>query len=295
MKGIILAGGTGSRLWPLTIPISKQLLPVYDKPMIYYPISTFMLAGIREIMIITRPEEVSLFEKLLGDGKDWGVNFQYEVQAKPAGIAEAFLIAEKFLDGQGASLILGDNLFYGSGLGESLGKISVENNATIFGYQVANPREYGVIELDSFGAPKGIEEKPKSPKSNFAIPGLYFYPGDVSSKARSLKLSARGELEISDLNKLYLLEGRLEVRLLNRGTLWMDTGTIDDLHNAAAFVKIVEERQQIKIACPEEIAFMNGWINLKNLLDNQNNKYSSSYRTYLELVLNRISEDERHP
>lgn len=260
VKGIILAGGTGSRLWPLTLHISKQLLPVYDKPLIYYPISTLMLAGIREILIITRPEETELFRRLLGNGEDWGISIAYEQQERPRGIAEAFIIGENFLNGEEVCLILGDNIFFGMGLGKHLREIRNLEGAHIFGYRVSNPQDYGVLCIGDDGQPLEIIEKPKSFISDLAIPGLYFYPNEVCSVARNIKPSIRGELEISDLNKHFLDKKKLVYTRLSRGTVWLDTGSFENMQLAAQFVSIIRHRQGLSVGCPEEIGYENNWI-----------------------------------
>lgn len=287
-KGIILAGGSGTRLYPLTIAVSKQLMPLYDKPMIYYPISVLMLAGIREILIISTPEDLPLFKKLLGDGHQFGVSFSYAEQASPDGLAQAFTIANDcgFLKSEPVALILGDNLFYGHDFIVRL-KAAMERTtgASIFAYRVSNPEAYGVVEFDSEGRALSLEEKPENPKSNYAIPGLYFYDASVVDFARKLKPSARGEYEITDLNKLYLEQGNLYVESLGRGTAWLDTGTHDALLDAAEFVRVIESRQGLKIACLEEIALQNKWIlevNLKLLISNLT---SSGYVSYLNRIL----------
>jgi glucose-1-phosphate thymidylyltransferase len=266
VKGIVLAGGSGSRLYPLSLATSKQLMPVYDKPMIYYPISTLMLAGIREILIITTPEHQSDFKRLLGTGENWGVSFQYEIQSKPTGIADALLIAENFLAGQPCALILGDNLFYGMGLGESLkSKLESRSGARIFCQAVKEPGRYGVVELDPQGSVISIEEKPAEPKSNMAATGLYFFDSSAPEYARSLVPSDRGELEISDLIRVYLDQGLLSAEILERGAVWLDTGTFDSMADAAEFVRVVQQRQGLKISCPEEIAFSQGYITTEQL------------------------------
>lgn len=287
-KGIILAGGSGTRLYPLTIALSKQIMPVYDKPMIYYPISILMLAGIKEILIISTPSDLPIFKKLLGDGKQFGISFEYGEQPSPDGLVQAFTIAGDigFLDNEPAALILGDNLFYGNDLPRSLqAAMKRENGATIFGYHVANPSDYGVVEFDKSGKVIDLEEKPSSPRSNYAIPGLYFYDADVVTLARSLKPSPRGELEITDLNRLYLERGDLLVELLGRGTAWLDTGTHDSLLRASEFVEVIESRQGLKIACLEEIGFRNGWVNRTQLLEQIQKMGKSGYGNYLEQLL----------
>ena len=288
-KGIILAGGSGTRLYPLTIAVSKQLMPVYDKPMIYYPLSVLMLSGIREILIISTPTDLPLFRKLLGDGANLGVKFTYAEQPSPDGLAQAFTIAGDigFLTGREPSaLVLGDNLFYGSEFAKSLGEASARTiGATIFGYHVANPTAYGVVEFAADGRVLSLEEKPAQPKSNYAVPGLYYYDQDVVALARSLKPSKRGELEITDLNRLYLEKGRLNVELFGRGTAWLDTGTHDSLVEAATFVHVLENRTGLKIACIEEIAYKQGWIDRAGLEANIKQLGKSSYGQYLKRLL----------
>ncbi len=281
-KGIILAGGTGSRLFPMTQVVSKQLLPIYDKPMIYYPLSTLMLAGIREILIITRPSDQILFKKLLNDGSQWGLKINYLVQDEPKGISEAFLIAEKFIDQKPVTLILGDNLFYGDNLSAQLNKyIYQKSGATIFSYLVNNPQRYGVVEFDGNKRVIDIIEKPKNPKTSYAITGIYFYDGSVVEKAKKLIPSARGELEITDLNLMYLREKRLNVEVLGTGTAWLDTGTFSSLHQASEYIKILEDRQGVKIGCPEEISWENSWINDDQLLKLTKPLLKSGYGEYL--------------
>ena len=286
MKGIILAGGSGTRLYPLTKCISKQMLPIYDKPMIYYPLSVLMLAGIREILIISTPQDLSLYEMLLGEGENLGINISYAVQEKPEGLAQAFIIGEKFIGEDKVCLILGDNLFYGQGFSPKLAK-AVNNNAgaTIFGYQVKDPERFGVVEFNEKSKVISIEEKPSIAKSDYAITGLYFYDNEVVEIAKKIKPSARGELEITSINQVYLEMGKLDVELLGRGFTWMDTGTIDSLLEASHFVQTIEHRQGYKIACLEEIAYSKKWIN-EDIVKNQANKYFNTlYGKYLESLL----------
>jgi glucose-1-phosphate thymidylyltransferase len=284
-KGIILAGGAGTRLHPLTIAVSKQLLPVYDKPMIYYPLSTLMLAGIRDILVINTPHEQALFQRLLGDGSQWGVSIRYAVQPQPNGLAEAFIIGREFVDGHPACLILGDNIFYGHGLTEVLRHASSRvDGATVFGYWVRDPERYGVAEFDADGRVVGIEEKPQRPKSNYAVTGLYFYDHRACDFAASLKPSPRGELEITDLNRCYLADGSLRVEKLGRGYAWLDTGTQESLLQASNFIETIEQRQGLRACCPEEIAFTNGWIDQARLLALAKSLGKSGYGAYLERV-----------
>lgn len=287
MKGIILAGGAGTRLYPLTMVTSKQLLPVYDKPMIYYPLSTLMLAGIRDILIISTPVDLRNFERLLGDGSAFGINLSYKVQPSPDGLAQAFILGEEFIDGDCCAMILGDNIFYGNGLGERM-RLAVENaqngRATIFGYYVNDPERFGIVEFDEDGRVLSVEEKPQKPKSNYCITGLYFYDGRVVEMAKNVKPSARGELEITTLNDMYLKRGELDAQVLGRGFAWLDTGTVEALVDAAEFVRMVEVRQGIKISAPEELAFRNGWITKEELLVSAKKYGKSPYGKHLENV-----------
>jgi len=287
MKGIILAGGTGSRLFPLTTVISKQLLPVYDKPMIYYPLASLMAAGLREILVIVTPRDETSFRALLGDGSQWGTTIDYVVQQKPEGLAQAFILAEKFLAGDKAALILGDNIFHGVGLGTQLKQLTDPDGGVVFAYQVANPSEYGVIEFDESGDVVSIEEKPKTPKSDFAIPGLYFFDEQVVDIAKNVKPSPRGELEITSVMSEYLHRGKLKVEVLPRGTAWLDTGTFNTLHEAGTYVRIIEERQGARVGCVEEVAWRNGWISDKALSDLAQQMMSSGYGEYLSSLLRR--------
>ncbi len=285
MKGIILAGGTGSRLWPITKGVSKQLLPVYDKPMIHYPLDTLIGAGLRDVLIITTPEDSESFSRLLGDGTSLGMNIQYAVQPSPDGLAQAFLIGADFLDGDQAALVLGDNLFYGPSLGGKLSQLTNQVGANVFAYEVANPSEYGVVEFNSDGVAISIEEKPKSPKSNFAVPGLYFYDETVVEVVKHIKPSDRGELEITSVNDHYLQAGTLTVSVLERGTAWLDTGTFRSLQDAGEFVRVIEDRTGTKIGCIEETAWRNGWITDEQLLNHADELQKSGYGDYLRNLL----------
>lgn len=287
MKGIILAGGSGTRLYPLTMVTSKQLLPIYDKPMIYYPLSTLMLAGIRDILIISTSEDTHRFENLLGDGSQFGISLQYKIQPSPDGLAQAFILGDEFIGDDSVAMILGDNIYYGSGMRKILQRASSkEQGATVFGYHVQDPERFGVIEFDDNGKVLSVEEKPKNPKSNYAITGLYFYDNRVVEIAKNVKPSARGELEITSINEAYLKLGELEVELLGRGYTWLDTGTHQSLVEATNFVKTVEEHQGIKIAAPEEIAYINGWIDRDRLLESANSLKKTGYGQYLMKVAN---------
>ncbi len=285
-KGIILAGGKGTRLFPITTVVSKQLLPIYDKPMIYYPLSTLMLSGIREILIITNEKDEILFRDLLGNGQKFGISIEYKTQKKPEGIAQAFIIADEFIKGNSVTLILGDNIFYGKGLINLLEKSNNNNNATIFAYPVKDPERYGVVEFNKKFEVISIEEKPKKPKSNYAITGIYYYDNTVLEKAKSIKPSKRGELEISDINNLYLEENCLNVELFGRGLAWLDTGTFDSLNEASLFIKTLENRQGLKISCPEEIAWRKGWIDDEQLMTLSKSLKKSGYGKYLISLLN---------
>ncbi len=285
MKGIILAGGSGTRLYPITMGISKQLMPIYDKPMIYYPLSTLMLAGIKEILIVTTPEDQQQFIRLLGDGQQWGCYIQYEIQEKPNGLAQAFVIGDKFIGKDAVALILGDNIFYGSGFSHLLQKSANPDGAVIFAYPVSDPERYGVVEFDKDNIAVSIEEKPNEPKSNYAVPGLYFYDNTVVGIAKNIKPSPRGEYEITDVNRKYLYDKKLKVAVLDRGFAWLDTGTFESLHDASEFVRVIEKRQGFKIGCPEEIAYRMNFID-KNQLNFLAKKFEKSgYGEYLKSVL----------
>ncbi|MCX7606973.1 MAG: glucose-1-phosphate thymidylyltransferase RfbA [Bacteroidia bacterium] len=289
MKGILLAGGAGTRLYPMTQVVTKQLLPVYDKPMVYYPLSTLLLAGVREILLISTPQDIPHFQRLLGDGSRLGIRLQYQVQERPEGIAQALLLAEEFLRGDSSVLILGDNLFYGSGMQAFLESCFVEEGALIFAYPVHDPQRYGVVEFDRTGKVISLEEKPAQPKSTYAVPGLYFYDGDAPALARTLRPSARGELEITDLNRLYLEKGKLRVRIMPRGFAWLDTGTPRSLLEASLFVQVIEERQGLKIGCIEEVAFRKGFISLEQLEDLARSLEKVPYGQYLLRVVREAS------
>ena len=280
-----MAGGTGSRLWPVTFGVSKQLLPVYDKPLVHYPISTLMLTGIREILIITTPQDQESFKRLLGDGKKYGVSFSFAVQDNPEGLAQAFIIGEKFIGEDPSALILGDNIFYGSSLGMQLKELTEPDGAIIFAYKVKDPERYGVIDFDASGKVTSIEEKPSKPKSQYAVPGLYFYDNRVVEIAKSVKPSSRGELEITSVNQEYLKAGKLQARVLERGTAWLDTGTFESLNSASAFIQIIEERQGQKVSCLEEVAWRNGWISDSELSARADEYQSSPFASYLRSLL----------
>lgn len=287
MKGIILAGGSGTRLYPLTMVTSKQLLPVYDKPMIYYPLSTLMLAGIREILLISTPQDLPNFERLLGDGGQYGISLSYKVQPSPDGLAQAFLLGEEFIGGQPCAMVLGDNIFYGNGFGRLLREAANdagEGKATVFGYYVNDPKRFGIVEFDGEGRVISVEEKPQEPKSNYCITGLYFYDGRVTGYAKQVKPSARGELEITDLNRMYLKDGSLNVKLLGRGFAWLDTGTVDSLAEATDFVQTLQKRQSVEISAPEEIAYVNGWVTKEELLKSAVRYGKSPYGEHLKQV-----------
>lgn len=287
MKGIILAGGSGTRLYPLTMVTSKQLLPVYDKPMIYYPLSTLMLAGIREILLISTPQDLPNFERLLGDGGQYGISLSYKVQPSPDGLAQACLLGEDFIGGEPCAMVLGDNIFYGNGFGRLLREAANdagEGKATVFGYYVNDPKRFGIVEFDGQGKVISVEEKPQEPKSNYCITGLYFYDGRVTGYAKQVKPSARGELEITDLNRMYLEDGSLNVKLLGRGFAWLDTGTVDSLAEATDFVQTLQKRQSVEISAPEEIAYVNGWVTKEELLKSAVRYGKSPYGEHLKQV-----------
>lgn len=285
MKGMVLAGGTGSRLWPVTFGVSKQLLPVYDKPLVHYPISTLMLTGIREILIITTPQDQDSFKRLLGDGRKYGVSFSFAVQDNPEGLAQAFIIGEKFIGKDSSALILGDNIFYGNSLGMQLKELNEPEGAIIFAYKVKDPERYGVIDFNASGKVTSIEEKPSKPKSQYAVPGLYFYDNSVVEIAKLVKPSTRGELEITSVNQEYLKVGKLQARVLERGTAWLDTGTFESLNSASAFIQIIEERQGQKVSCLEEVAWRNGWISDLELSARADEYKSSPFASYLRSLL----------
>ena len=284
-KGIILAGGSGTRLYPLTLAISKQIMPVYDKPMIYYPLSVLMEAGIREVLIITTPRDSETFKYLLQDGSQWGMRFEYKVQPEPRGLADAFIIGEEFIGKDDVAMILGDNMFYGSHLTEMLKKANEREESTIFGYQVKDPRAYGVVEIDENGKAISIEEKPENPKSNYAVPGLYFYSNDVVEIAKNVKPSARGEIEITSINEEYMKQNRLYVETFGRGMTWFDTGTHDALLETASFVQTIEKRQGMQVCCPEEIAYQKGWINKEQLSTLADKFIKTDYGKYLKELI----------
>lgn len=296
MKGIVLAGGSGTRLYPITKGISKQLLPVFDKPMIYYPISTLMLAGIRDILIISTPRDLPIFEDLLGDGSNFGVKFAYKVQPSPDGLAQAFILGEEFLNGEAGCMILGDNIFHGSyfipKLEAAIRDAEQKNKATVFGYWVKDPERYGVAEFDGKGHCISIEEKPLNPKSNHAVVGLYFYPNDVVAKAKTIKPSERGELEITSLNQAYLRENRLNIQLLGRGFAWLDTGTHESLNDASAYIEAIEKRQGLKVACLEGIAYRKGWITEEKMRDNARPMLKNEYGQYLIQVIEEVNRNK---
>ncbi len=285
MKGIILAGGSGTRLYPITKAISKQLMPIYDKPMIYYPLSTLMLAGIRDILIITTPDDQTQFKRLLGNGSDLGINLSYEIQPKPEGLAQAFIIGEEFIGNEKVALILGDNIFYGNEFGKSLKQCTDPNGGIVFAYQVANPERYGVVEFDKNLTAISIEEKPTRPKSDFAVVGLYFYDNDVIKIARSIQPSARGELEITSINEIYLKLGKLKVQLMERGSAWLDTGTFESMNDASEYIKVIEKRQGLKIGCIEEVAYNQGFIDNNDLKHIAETLNKSGYGNYLLSLL----------
>ena len=284
-KGIILAGGSATRLYPLTLAISKQIMPVYDKPMIYYPLAILMEAGIKDVLIISTPRDIVTFEALLGDGSKWGMHFEYKIQEKPRGLAEAFLIGEEFIGNDDVAMILGDNMFYGERLSKILKRANSREEATIFGYLVKDPTAYGVVEIDEEGRAISIEEKPSIPKSNYAVPGLYFYPNSVIEIAKNVKPSARGELEITSINEEYMKQGKLNVEKLGRGTTWFDTGTHDALLETASFVQTIEKRQGLQVCCPEEIAYQNKWITAEQLSELADKYMKTDYGKYLKALI----------
>ena len=285
-KGLILAGGSGTRLYPVTVPMSKQLLPVYDKPMIYYPLGTLMLAGIRDILIIATPEDMQMFTKLLGDGSQWGLNIGYAVQPSPDGLAQAFIIGKDFIAGDDSTLVLGDNIFFGHGLPELMqSAVNQQSGATVFAYHVSDPQRFGIVEFDVKGRAVSIEEKPNIPKSNYAVTGLYFYDNRVCDIASDIKPSVRGELEITDVNQVYLDEGTLNVELMGRGYAWLDTGTHDSLLEASSFIATLQKRQGLQVACPEEIAYSKGWISTEKLLELAEPLLKSNYGKYLQALV----------
>ncbi|MEZ5016363.1 MAG: glucose-1-phosphate thymidylyltransferase RfbA [Flavipsychrobacter sp.] len=288
MKGIILAGGSGTRLHPLTISVSKQLMPVYDKPMVYYPLTTLLLAGIKEILIITTPEDQASFQKLLGDGSQIGCRFEYVAQPKPEGLAQAFILGADFIGNDPVALILGDNIFYGSGMGKLLRRKNNPDGAVVFAYPVGDPERYGVVEFDEDLKAISIEEKPEKPKSNYAVPGLYFYDNSVVEIAKNIKPSHRGELEITDVNKTYLEQGKLEVGVLDRGTAWLDTGTFDSLQEAGQFIEVIEKRQGLKIGCIEEVAYRMGYINKDQLMELAHKYMKSGYGAYMKMIAEEV-------